>query len=209
MQSLERLEFMHTKNYVHRDLKPDNMMMGLGANSNTLHLIDFGLTKSIIDPKTKKHIPLLTGKNLIGTCRYVSLNGHYGFELSRRDDLLTLGFVMISFFKGRLPWSKLAFNKNSARFRKLGEAKAEAMKESLYKNCPPFFRNFMLIVGSLEFEECADFSALKFMVLKAAGEHNIDLTDNVFDWTLHLNRKYYNSDDSSVCVDLVMDRRQQ
>ena len=95
---------MHEKDYIHRDIKPDNMMMGIGADSNILHLIDFGLTKSIIDPKTLKHIPLLTGKNLIGTCRYVSLNAHNGFELSRRDDLLTLGFVMINFYKGRLPW---------------------------------------------------------------------------------------------------------
>ena len=103
-QSLERLELMHMQNYIHRDIKPDNMMMGMGASSNTMHLIDFGLTKSVIDQKTGKHVQFMAGKNLIGTCRYVSLNAHLGYELSRRDDLLTLGFVMINFVRGRLPW---------------------------------------------------------------------------------------------------------
>ena len=95
---------MHGKNFIHRDIKPDNMMMGLGKESNTMYLIDFGLTKSIADSKTGKHMPLLTGKNLIGTCRFVSVNAHHGFELSRRDDLLTLGYVMLHFIKGYLPW---------------------------------------------------------------------------------------------------------
>ena len=89
-QALERLEFMHLRNYMHRDIKPDNMMMGMGDKSNTLFLIDFGLTKSVIDPKTGRHIPFLKGKNLVGTCRFVSLNAHHGYEISRRDDLFTL-----------------------------------------------------------------------------------------------------------------------
>ena len=95
---------MHERNVIHRDIKPDNIMMGLGAASNIVHLIDFGLTRSIIDPKTNRHIPFVQGKNLIGTCRYVSINAHLGYELSRRDDLLTLGNVMIFLLKGALPW---------------------------------------------------------------------------------------------------------
>lgn len=95
---------MHDFNVIHRDLKPDNIMMGLGATSSTVHLIDFGLTRSIIDPETGKHIPFTIGKNLIGTCRYVSANSHRGFELSKRDDLITLGYVIIRCLKGSLPW---------------------------------------------------------------------------------------------------------
>lgn len=95
---------MHGLNVIHRDLKPDNIMMGLKAMSHTVHLIDFGLTRSILDPVTGKHIPFTRGKSLIGTCRYVSANSHNGLELSKRDDLITLGYVIIRCFKGSLPW---------------------------------------------------------------------------------------------------------
>jgi len=98
------MQHMHELEVIHRDIKPDNIMMGLGEASNTVHLIDFGLTRSIIDPETGTHIPMTTGKNLIGTCRYVSANSHKGLELSRRDDLITLGYVIIRLYKGSLPW---------------------------------------------------------------------------------------------------------
>ena len=95
---------MHNKSIIHRDIKPDNIMLGLGPASNTVHLIDFGLTRSIIDANTGKHVAFSTGKGLIGTCRYVSANSHKGHELSRRDDLITLGYVMIRLLTGSLPW---------------------------------------------------------------------------------------------------------
>jgi casein kinase 1 len=114
-QLLERLEHMHKLQVIHRDLKPDNIMMGLGDASNTVHLIDFGLTRSIIDSETGKHIPLVTGKSLIGTCRYVSANSHNGLELSRRDDLITLGYVMIRLFRGSLPWQSVSIQDRELR----------------------------------------------------------------------------------------------
>lgn len=95
MQILERLEFMHHKGIIHRDIKPDNIMMGIMEGSNTVHMIDFGLTRSVINKKTGKHIDFRTGKNLVGTARFVSINAHLGYELSRRDDLLTLGYLMV------------------------------------------------------------------------------------------------------------------
>lgn len=102
---------MHDKNFIHRDIKPDNMMMGLGDASNTVHMIDFGISRLFVDPKTGRHIPFARGKNFIGTCRYVSVNAHMGHELSRRDDLITLGYVMINFLTGKLPWQGMPQSK--------------------------------------------------------------------------------------------------
>lgn len=98
-------------------------MMGLGEDSNLVHLIDFGLTRSFINPTNGKHIDFVSGKNLVGTCRYVSVNAHLGLELSRRDDLLTLGNVILYLYKGKLPWQHLKISKNSRNFKTLGKLK--------------------------------------------------------------------------------------
>ena len=103
-QILDRLHFMHNIDYIHRDLKPDNMMIGLGEESVNVYFVDFGLSRSVIDPCTGQHIPFTIGKKLIGTCRYVSLNSHKGYELSKRDDVITVGYVMINLLTGSLPW---------------------------------------------------------------------------------------------------------
>jgi len=92
---------------MHRDIKPSNLVLGLGNKSNLIHMIDFGLTRPVTDPKTGKHIPFKQGKNLIGTCLYVSINSHNGYELSRRDDLITLGYVMLHMYRGNLPWQDI------------------------------------------------------------------------------------------------------
>lgn len=156
-QLIERIEYMHQRNLIHRDLKPENIMLGLGPNSNVVHLIDFGLTRSVIDSKTGQHLPFVKNKNLIGTCRYVSINAHLGYEMSRRDDLLTMGNVMLYLFKGYLPWQSLSINKNSARFKALGEAKKWHYDNDLFDGCPPVFRQYMQYCTALKFEEMPDF----------------------------------------------------
>ena len=79
-QMIERLEFMHNNNFLHRDIKPDNFLIGHGKKQNTVFIIDFGLAKRYRDPKSGEHIPYKDNKSLTGTARYASINTHLGIE---------------------------------------------------------------------------------------------------------------------------------
>lgn len=93
LQLMERIQYVHSKKFLHRDIKPDNFLIGktwakVGSHSkaNVIYLIDFGLAKKYIG-KDGKHIPYRDNKLLTGTARYASLNTHIGIEQGRRDDI--------------------------------------------------------------------------------------------------------------------------
>ena len=95
---------MHKKLFIHRDVKPDNFLMGLQDKSHVLHVVDMGLAKKYFDPVNKKHLAYRNDKSLTGTARYASVHAHLGEELSRRDDFEAIGYVLVYFFTGYLPW---------------------------------------------------------------------------------------------------------
>ena len=159
---------MHNIDYIHRDLKPDNIMIGLGEDSVNVIFVDFGLSKSVIDSRTGKHIPLVTGKKLVGTCRYASLNSHRGFELSKRDDLISVGYCMINLLTGSLPWQGKHSSNASTRYKIVGKMKERCTNKVLCEDLPPQFFEYMTYVTRLEFEQAADFDYLKQLVLSAA-----------------------------------------
>ena len=103
-QMISRLESMHNNNFIHRDMKPDNFLMGTKNKQGVVYMIDFGLSKRYRDPKTGSHIPYRDGKSLTGTARYASVNTHIGIEQSRRDDLESVGYILLYLLKGNLPW---------------------------------------------------------------------------------------------------------
>lgn len=94
-QLIRRVEFLHERNFVHRDIKPDNFLMGTGKNGNCVFVIDFGLAKKYRDSRTHSHIEYRENKQLTGTARYASIGTHLGLEQSRRDDLESLGYVLM------------------------------------------------------------------------------------------------------------------
>ena len=100
MQMIQRIKVVHEERIIHRDIKPDNFMTGgTDANKNTVFIIDFGLAKCY-KSSDGEHIPFIEGKNLTGTARYASINTHIGQEQSRRDDLESIGHVLLYFLMG-------------------------------------------------------------------------------------------------------------
>lgn len=103
---LSSIEFIHYKNYVHRDIKPANFLMGLGKKLHQIYTIDLAYATIYMDPRTKEHRSnTVDEQSFVGTLKFSSLNVHRGNKGSRRDDLESIGLMLIYFLKGKLPWS--------------------------------------------------------------------------------------------------------
>eukprot|EP00445_Apocalathium_hangoei_P095146 CAMPEP_0204251182 /NCGR_PEP_ID=MMETSP0361-20130328/100541_1 /ASSEMBLY_ACC=CAM_ASM_000343 /TAXON_ID=268821 /ORGANISM="Scrippsiella Hangoei, Strain SHTV-5" /LENGTH=373 /DNA_ID=CAMNT_0051224457 /DNA_START=43 /DNA_END=1164 /DNA_ORIENTATION=+ len=251
-QMVNRVEYVHAKNFIHRDIKPDNFLIGLGKKANQVHIIDFGLAKKYRDPKTQQHIPYREGKSLTGTARYASVNTHLGIEQSRRDDLEALGkkanqvhiidfglakkyrdpktqqhipyregksltgtaryasvnthlgieqsrrddleavgYVLMYFNRGSLPWQGLKANSKTEKYEKIMEKKMSTPVETLCQHFPTEFVTYLNYCRSLRFEDRPDYAYLRRLLKDLFFREGYQY-DFVFDWTI-LN---YNSVES-------------
>lgn len=168
-QLIARLEYIHAKNYLHRDIKPDNFLIGLGSEESTVYAIDFGLAKKYRDPKTHAHIPYNENKNLTGTARYASINTHLGIEQSRRDDLESLGFVLLYFLRGSLPWQGLAAKTKKEKYDKISSKKMSTTIAELCKGQPTEFETYLQYCRDLNFDGKPDYTFLRRLFKDLCG----------------------------------------
>ncbi|CAI5503116.1 unnamed protein product [Closterium sp. Naga37s-1] len=182
-QLINRVEYVHSKSFLHRDIKPDNFLMGLGRRANQVYIIDFGLAKKYRDPTTHQHIPYRENKNLTGTARYASINTHLGIEQSRRDDLESLGYVLMYFLRGSLPWQGLKAGTKKQKYEKISEKKMSTPIEVLCKGYPTELASYFHYCRSLRFDDKPDYAYLKRLFRDLFIREGFQF-DYVFDWTI-------------------------
>ncbi|KAI5968102.1 hhp1 [Candida margitis] len=183
-QLICRIEYIHARCFIHRDIKPDNFLMGIGRRGSQVNVIDFGLAKKYRDPRTHLHIPYRENKNLTGTARYASVNTHLGIEQSRRDDLESLGYVLIYFCRGSLPWQGLKAATKRQKYDRIMEKKMTTPNNILCKGLPSEFLDYMNYIKTLRFDDKPDYAYLRKLFRDLFKKENYRY-DYVFDWTLY------------------------
>mmetsp|Transcript_7633 Transcript_7633/g.14373 ORF Transcript_7633/g.14373 Transcript_7633/m.14373 type:complete len:307 (+) Transcript_7633:313-1233(+) len=182
-QLVTRMEFLHSRSFIHRDVKPENFLMGVGKKSNMVYVIDFGLAKKYRDPKSKEHITYRENKPLTGTARYAGINTHLGIEQSRRDDLESVGYVIMYLLRGNLPWQGIKASTKKEKYDKIAEKKMATSIEMLCKGQPEEFADYFRIVRNMRFEDKPDYNALRQLFRNVFQREEFSL-DYMYDWTL-------------------------
>ena len=162
--------------------------MGIGKRGNQVNVIDFGLAKKFRDPKTHLHIPYRENKNLTGTARYTSINTHLGVEQSRRDDLESLGYVLMYFLRGSLPWQGLKAATKKQKYDRIMEKKMTTPTELLCRGFPSEMAIYLNCCRSLRFDDKPDYSYLRKLFRDLFVREGFQY-DYVFDWSIQQRSK--------------------
>ena len=182
-QMLERVELMHSRHLIHRDIKPANFVTDGGrGNGNIVYCIDFGLSKRYRHPRTLQHIPQREGRSLTGTPRYASINNHLGIEQSRRDDLESIGYVLVYFLKGGLPWQGLKAKSATKKYKLIMEKKQSITIPALCQGCPSQFAEYLAYCRSLKFEAKPNIAYLRGMFRDLFRSQGYTNNSSTLDW---------------------------
>ena len=194
LQGIDRLEYIHSKNVIHRDIKPHNFLIGK-KDPKIIYLIDFGFSRKYRSSRTGKHIKFQTLKYTCGTLRFLSMNGNRGYELSRRDDLESLGYMLIYLAKNNLPWLKLELEDKEEKIiiREIFKLKNTITPEKLCMGLNEEFVEYMKYVRNLEFEGKPDYNYLKGLFISILSRNELK-NDLLFSWII--NKRIIKKDES-------------
>ena len=150
IQLVKLLKTIHNQGLVHRDIKPDNFLLGANNDTRQLYLIDFGFCKSYMCGNS--HIDFNNTSNVIGSLTYASINSHNFKELSRRDDMESLGYLLLYFYLGTLKWQDMSYLNNitSELNSVIKQMKISIIED---RSIPSVLINYMKYVTSLDFKE--------------------------------------------------------
>ena len=182
-QMINILKYIHDRHIIHRDMKPDNFVMGYDYKNAKLYLLDFGLAKKYRSSKTLVQYPYIKKKKLTGTARYASIHALEEMEQSRRDDLESAGYVMMYFLRGSLPWQGLKIKTKEDRYRRILETKKDTSTDELCKDFPEEFKYYLDYCKSLGYSENPDYESLKKNFLLLVREKMCENFDFIYDWT--------------------------
>ena len=172
IQIIDRIEFVHSKDIIHQDIKPENFLVG-NPDTSTIYIIDFGLCKKYRSTRTGKHIIFSKTKKFIGTLEFCSINSMKGLEMTRRDDMESIGYMLIYLIKGTLPWIGFENSPFLEKYEKVYKIKANISNEELCKDLPIEICKYMKYVKSLKYEEQPNYEYLRqlfFSILRNMNE---------------------------------------
>ena len=181
IQMIDRIEYIHSKKILHRDIKPDNFLIGRGNNSHIVYILDFGLSKKYWSSKRDEHIPFCTNKKLTGTARYASINALSGCEQGRRDDLESIGYIIMYFIRGNLPWQGLKINNKDDRYKKICDKKKATTAKELCDGYPKQLENFINYTRNLKFMEVPNYDYLRNLFTSVLSAERLGI-DCYYDW---------------------------
>ncbi len=185
-QILTVIEHIHSKGYLHRDIKPDNFLIGYSNKQKTIHLIDFGLSKKFINTQTFQHEKYNKCRQFIGSFRYSSVKNHIGVEQSRRDDLESIGYMFLYFLKKKLPWQGIPGNDKLKKMKKIYQIKKNLNLKKFCNTIPKEFYLYMKYCKELRYCEKPDYFYLKQLFRNLFNRKGFKY-DYQYDWNKLIN----------------------